>query len=77
MKEVIQKQVEEGELELVEQSDLVSPIVVVKNKDGGLRVCAVFLVTIKPSLKTKTFPLPTPDEVFAMFESVLDQQFTP
>ena len=49
----------------MEQSNWAAPIVVVKKKDGSLRVCADFKVTINPYLKMKTYPLPTPDEVFA------------
>ena len=62
--EAIQKQVEDGELESVDQSDWAAPIVVVK-KDGGIRICADFKTTINPHLQTKTFPLPTPDKVFS------------
>ena len=63
--EAIQKQVEDGELESVDQSDWAAPIVEVKKKDGGIRICADFKTTINPHLRTKTFPLPTPDEVFS------------
>ena len=62
--EAIQKQVEDRELESVDQSDWAAPIVVDK-KDGGIRICADFKTTINPHLQTKTFPLPTPDEVFS------------
>ena len=34
-------------------------------KDGKLRICADFKVTVNPHLKVPTYPLPTPDEVFA------------
>ena len=63
---MIQKQVEDGEIhvEPLEQNDWLSPIVVVKKKYGGVRVCADFKVAINPHLKMKTYPLPTPDEVF-------------
>ena len=59
VKQVMQKQVEDGEMEPVEKSDWAAPIMVVKIKDGGLRVCANFRVTINPYLKMKTYPLPT------------------
>ena len=34
-------------------------------KDGGIRICANFKMTINPHLCMKTFPLPTPDKVFS------------
>jgi len=39
--------------------------VVVTRKDGKLHICVDFKVTINPHLKVPTYPLPTPDEVFA------------
>ena len=61
----LRKQVDEGELEPVEHSDWAAPIVVVTKKDGDIRICADFKMTINPYLHMKIFPLPTPDEVFA------------
>ena len=61
----IHQQVEDGELEPVESSDWAAPIVIVRRKDGGVRICADFKMTINPHLCSKTFPLPTPDEVFS------------
>ena len=55
----------DGELLPVDHSDWATPIVVVTKKDGKLRICADFKVTINPYLKIPTYPLPTPDEVFA------------
>ena len=66
--EAIQKQVEDGELEPVDQSEWAAPIVVVK-KDGGIRICADFKTTVNPHLRMKTFPLPTPDEVFSTLQT--------
>ena len=65
MEEAIRQQVEDGELEPVESSEWAAPIVVVRKKDGGVRICADFKVTINPYLRSKVFPLPTPDEVFS------------
>ena len=65
VEEAIHQQVEDGELKSVEQSDWAAPIVVVTKKDGGIRICADFKVTINPQLCPKTFPLPTADEVFS------------
>ena len=40
VEETIRQQVEKGELKPVEQSDWAAPIVVVKTKDRGIRICA-------------------------------------
>ena len=65
VEKAIQQQVEDGELVPVESSEWAAPIVVVRKKDGGVRICADFKVTINPHLRSKVFPLPTPDEVFS------------
>ena len=65
VEQTLQQQVADGELVPVDQSDWATPIVVVTRKDGKLRICADFKVTINPHLKLPTYPLPTPDEVFA------------
>ena len=59
----LQKQLVDGELQPVDQSEWATPIVVVK--DGSIRICADFKTTVNPHLQMKTFPLPTPDEVFS------------
>ena len=61
----IQNQVSEGELEPVDLSEWAAPIVVVTKKDGGIRICADFKMTVNPHLYIQTYPLPTPDEVFS------------
>ena len=58
-------QVKDGELEIVERSDWVAPIVIVSRKNGGVRICADFKMTINHHLCSKTYPLPAPDEVFS------------
>ena len=65
VEEAIWQQVEDGELEPAESSEWAAPIVVVKKKDGGVRICADFKVTINPHLRSKVFLLPTLDEVFS------------
>ena len=65
VEQLIWQKVEDGELETVESSDWAAPIVIVKKKDGGIRICADFKMTVNPQLRPKTYPLPTLDEVFA------------
>ena len=65
VEETLLRQVEEGELEQVESSEWAAPIVIARKKDGDIRICADFKRTINPHLEEKTFPLPTPDEVFS------------
>ena len=65
VEEMIRQQVKEGELEPVERSDWAAPIVIARKKDGNIRICADFKMTINPHLCPKTFPLPTVDEMFS------------
>ena len=61
----IDKQVEEGELIPIEKSEWAAPIVVVSKKDGGIRICGDFKVSINPFLHPEVYPLPTPEEMFS------------
>ena len=61
----LQKQVNEGELIPVDKSDWATPIVVVRKKDGGIRICGDFKVLINPVIKAQVYPLPTPEEMFS------------
>ena len=61
----LQQQVQEGELVPVDRSDWATSIVVVHKKDGGIRICGDFKVSINPVLQSQTYPLPTPEEMFS------------
>ena len=61
MKEALKAQVAAGELVPVERSKWAAPIVVVKKKDGGVRICGDFKVTINPVIRQQVYPLPTPE----------------
>ena len=41
-------------------------IVVVTKKNGDIRPCADFKMTVNPQLCVQTFPLPTPDKIFSV-----------
>ena len=61
----MEKQVKEGELVPVDKSEWATPIVVVHKKDGEIRICGDFKVSINPCLHPQTYPLPTPEEIFS------------
>ena len=65
LEEALRAQVEAGELIPVERSEWAAPIVVVQKKDGGVRICGDFKVTINPMICPQVYPLPTPDEMFS------------
>ena len=54
-----------GILEKVECSDLAVAIVPVPKKDGTMRVCGDFNVTINPMLQVDQHPLPNPNELLS------------
>ena len=57
--------IRDGILEPVENSDWATPLVIVPKKNGRLRVCGDFKVTINQCVETKQYPLPTTDDIFA------------
>ena len=55
----------EGILEPVEQSEWATPLVIVPKSNGKIRVCGDFKVTINQCVETKSYPLPTTEDIFA------------
>ena len=49
----------------MDRSNWATQIVVVHKKDGGIRMCSDFKVSINPVLQFQTYPLPTPEEMFS------------
>lgn len=65
---------EEGVLEKTHYSEWAAPIVVVPKKDGRLRLCGDFKVTVNPALDVDQYPLPRPEDIFASLSG--GKQFT-
>ena len=53
-----------GVLESVSHSNWAAPIVPVPKKDGQIRICGDFKVTVNPVLQVDQYPLPKPDDLF-------------
>ena len=53
-----------GVLEKTTFCEWAAPIVVVPKKDGRLRICGDYKVTINPSLDVDQHPLPKPEDIF-------------
>ncbi|KAK3091048.1 hypothetical protein FSP39_016771 [Pinctada imbricata] len=61
----LQKLEEQGILSRVEVSDWATPIVPVVKKDGSVRICGDFKVTVNPALQVDQYPLPRIEDIFA------------
>lgn len=57
--------VESGVLEPVTQSNWDTPIVPIMKKEGSVRVCGDFKVTVNPVLEAEQYPLPHIEDLFA------------
>ena len=55
----------DGIISPVSWSDWATPIVPIVKKDGSVRVCGDFKVTVNPQLNVEQYPLPRIDDVFA------------
>ena len=56
---------QDGILTKVSHSDWATPVVPIPKKDGLVRICGDFKVTVNPQLKVDQYPLPRIDDIFA------------
>ena len=56
---------ESGVLRRVDHADWAGPIVLVPKKDGAIRLCGDYKVTINPALLIDQYPLPKPADLMA------------
>lgn len=61
----LEKQLDEGELYPVQNSEWAAPLVIVKKPGGNVRICADFKVTVNRYVKQQSYPLPTTEEIFS------------
>ena len=59
----------EGVVKKVERSDWASPIVCVPKKDGNIRICGDFKVSVNRVLLDNPYPLPDTEDIFATLGS--------
>ena len=69
MRNLVEKELErlqmQGIIEPVKFSDWAAPIVPVLKKDGGIRICGDYKLTVNRAAKIDTYPLPCIDDLFA------------
>ena len=61
----IDRQVDLGILELVKFSHWGTPVVPIKKKDGSIRLCGDYKITINRETIMETYPLPKVDDLLA------------
>ena len=58
-----------GVVKKVERSDWASPVVCVPKKDGSIRICGDFKVSVNHVLLDIPYPLPHTEDIFATLGS--------
>ena len=64
----------QGVLEKVDHSEWAAPIVAVPKRDGKIRICGDYKVTVNTVLERDQYPLPRPEDIFASLAG--GRQFT-
>ena len=54
-----------GIIDPIEHSDWAAPIVPVVKKDGSVRICGDYRLTVNRAAKPETYPLPCADDIFS------------
>ena len=57
--------VREGIITPVASSEWATPIVIVPKKDGSIRICGDFRITVNKAIKVEMYPLPKVEDIFA------------
>ena len=71
MEQELQRLEDEGIICKVSQSDWAAPVVLVLKKDGSLRVCGDYKMTVKQCADVDQYPLPNTEKFFATLAGVL------
>ena len=65
MEQELERLEKAGVLERVDHSDWAAPIVTVPKKDGEVRICGDYKVTVNPVVDVDTYLLLCPEDLFA------------
>ncbi|XP_077498703.1 uncharacterized protein LOC144109788 [Amblyomma americanum] len=57
---------QQGVIEPTQHSQWATPLVVVRKKNGTIRLCGDYRSTVNLATKASSYPLPTPEEVFSI-----------
>ena len=62
---------EQGDIEHVQFSDRAAPVVPVLKKDGKIRLCGDYKLTVNTVTKQDTYPLPRIEDIFASLSKLM------
>lgn len=68
MERALEQLVRDGILEPVERSDWATPIVPILKKDGNIRICADYKLTLNKVLEIDRYPLPRVEDLLVRLD---------